>query len=158
MDREVPFIFRKGETIMEITIAIKMDDCELGNSKNKQKETDRGVKPSVSQYAKVFDDSSAMYEEKPEYNWMFLRAEELYMTGLLKARGHLFLNEVYDRLGFARTEAGQVVGWIYDEVNPSGDNYVDFGLDNECNASFLKGESNSALLDFNVDGVILGKM
>ena len=51
-----------------------------------------------------------------------------------------------------RSEAGQVVGWVYDKNNPVGDNCVDFGLREEYNKGFIKGHRYDALLDFNVDG------
>ena len=62
-------------------------------------------------------------------------------------------------LGMARSKAGQVVGWIYDEKNPMGDNYVDFGiydLHDDAKRRFVNGYERSILLDFNVDGNILG--
>jgi hypothetical protein len=59
-------------------------------------------------------------------------------------------------LGIPRTEAGQLVGWIYDEECPNGDNYVDFGIfDNRTpNRNFVNGYERTILLDFNVDGPI----
>ena len=65
---------------------------------------------------------------------------------------------MYDLLGIQRTSAGQVVGWIYDESNPIGDNYVDFGiydLHDEAKRNFVNGYERTILLDFNVDGDIL---
>lgn len=60
--------------------------------------------------------------------------------------------------GFPRTKAGQIVGWIYDENNPKGDNFVDFGiynLNNQSAKDFINGWENSIWLDFNVQGNIL---
>lgn len=38
--------------------------------------------------------------------------------GLLKTRGYLFLNEIYQGLGFPLTKQGAMFGWIYrDEDN-----------------------------------------
>ena len=113
---------------------------------------------NISEYAKFFDEwNSAEHNKDPEYNLMFLRRQQDYANELLKSRGHLFLNEVYDMLGIQRTQAGQVVGWIYDEKNPNGDNYVDFGiynLDDERKRAFVNGLERNILLDFNVDGPI----
>ena len=65
-------------------------------------------------------------------------------------------------LGFPRTKAGQVVGWVYDEKHTVGDNFVDFGLFNDINderkQAFVNGYERSVLLDFNVDGPILDLM
>ena len=111
-----------------------------------------------SDYAKIWDCGSAGWTKDPEYNLMFLKNQQRYANDKLRMNGHLFLNEVYDLLGIPRTKAGNVVGWIYDEKNPNGDNYVDFNIynpDNPANARFVNGEERSIVLDFNVDGPIL---
>lgn len=111
----------------------------------------------ISEYARFFDESSPYWTKDPEYNLMFLRRQQDYANDLLKSRGHVFLNEVYDMLGFQRAQCGQVVGWIYDEKNPNGDNYIDFGIydmDNERKRAFVNGFERNILLDFNVDGVV----
>ena len=110
-----------------------------------------------SDYARFFDAASQSFEKDPEYNLMFLRRQQDYANDLLKSRGHLFLNEVYDLLDIPRTKAGQVVGWIYDpKNNTKGDNYVDFGIykNNSAHRRFVNGLEYNILLDFNVDGVI----
>ena len=94
---------------------------------------------------------------------MFLKSEQNYANDRLKARGYLFLNEVYERLGIPPTKAGQIVGWVYDPNNPNhnGDNYVDFGLYNihkEKTRDFVNGYEEVILLDFNVDGPILDRI
>lgn len=109
-------------------------------------------------YAKFFDDGCTGWTKNPEYNLMFLKDQERYANDLLRSKGHLFLNEVYDMLGIPRTQAGQIVGWIYDEKHPVGDNFVDFGIFNmysEANRNFVNGYEKTILLDFNVDGDIL---
>lgn len=111
-----------------------------------------------SDYAKFFDDGCTGWSKDPEFNLMFLKDQQRYANDLLKSKGHLFLNEVYDMLGIQRTQAGQIVGWIYDEKHPVGDNYVDFGIYNvynEANRNFVNGYERTILLDFNVDGDIL---
>lgn len=110
-----------------------------------------------SDYARFFDAASTSFEKDPEYNLMFLRRQQDYANELLKSRGHLFLNEVYDLLDIPRTKAGQIVGWIYDpKNNTKGDNYVDFGIykNNSAHRRFVNGLEYNILLDFNVDGVI----
>ena len=89
---------------------------------------------------------------------MFLRHQQNYANDILKNRGYLFLNEVYDMLGFPRTKYGQIVGWVYDEKNSNGDNFVDFGIydkDNPEKRKFVNGYETAIWLDFNVDGNIL---
>ena len=138
---------------MEITITIKIDDQELLNSKNEKKQKD--VANNVSSYARVFDKDCDMWEPIHEYNRVFLATQQLKANALLKNRGYLFLNEVYEMLGVPKSKAGQIVGWVYDEKNPNGDNYVDFGIYDDRNKDFVNGNKKTALLDFNVDGNIL---
>ena len=127
------------------------------------KETEYYIDPeanpldNISEYARFFDAASENFAKDPEYNMMFLRRQQDYANEMLKSRGHLFLNEVYDLLDIPRSKAGQVVGWVYDKNgNTKGDNYVDFGLyrNDQGTRRFVNGLEYNILLDFNVDGVI----
>lgn len=109
----------------------------------------------VSPYARWFDEKCSGYCNCSESNRYFLMYQQNYATEKLRHRGYLFLNEVYDMLGIPRTKAGDVVGWVYDERNPVGDNFVDFGIYEDYNAEFINGYTDKVLLDFNVDGNIL---
>lgn len=116
-----------------------------------------------STYARFFDDGCIGWDDDAEYNLMYLRRQQDYANDLLKQKGHLFLNEVYDMFGIPRTRAGQVVGWVYDkngETGNRGDNYVDFGiydLNDEDKRRFVNGKEKVILLDFNVDGEIINR-
>lgn len=115
----------------------------------------------VSDFARIFDDGNIGWEKDAEHNLAFLKMQQNYANDILKTRGYLFLNEVYDMLGFNRTKAGQVVGWYYDEKNPTGDNFVDFGIyrgESPAVRAFVNGDERSILLDFNVDGEILNRV
>ena len=141
------------------------------NGKNVKKTID--VMDSVntaSDYARYFNDSCSGWVNDPELNLMFLKSQQQYANDLLQAKGYLFLNEVYKMLGLPETKAGCVVGWRYDINNPTGDNYVDFGIydvningyssDYHCDTiseervDFVNGYIPTILLDFNVDGNI----
>lgn len=109
----------------------------------------------VSEYARFFDETCTGWDRDAEYNLVFLKHQQEWANDRLKKQGYLFLNEVYEMLGIQKTKAGQVVGWVYDEKNPIGDNFVDFGiydLYKEQNRLFVNGYEKSILLDFNVDG------
>lgn len=155
MDRELRYNIKTQE-IKETVV-----DEETGKKKT-VKSTVSVVDPNTySDYARFFDEYCAGWTKDAEYNLMFLRQQQNYANELLKSRGHLFLNEVYDMLGIDRTKAGNIVGWVYDEEHPVGDNFVDFGiyvLDNEKARDFVNGRERSILLDFNVDGDILSLM
>lgn len=114
-----------------------------------------------SMYARFYDDGCIGWEKDAEHNLFFLKRQQNYANDLLKAQGWLYLNDVYKMLGITPTRAGQVVGWIYDEVNPVGDNFVDFGIWNKNDPEarrFVNGKERVILLDFNVDGNILDLM
>ena len=114
-----------------------------------------------SEYARFFDELSSYYEKDSEYNLMFLRKQQRYANDLLRSKGRLFLNEVYDMLDIPRTKAGQVVGWVYDPDNPNVDNYVSFGIydvDKQTCRQFVNGVERAILLDFNVDGNVWESM
>lgn len=112
--------------------------------------------PSI--YAKLFDEHSSSWNNDPTYNLVFLRAVQQMLTDRLRAKGHLFLNEVYDDLGLDRTPAGQIVGWVLGE----GDDFVDFGIFNQEmepeHLAFFQGRENAIWLDFNVVGPVYEKI
>ena len=112
-----------------------------------------------SEYARFYDSGCDSWQKDSEHNLWYLKQQQNYANEKLKAQGYLFLNDVYDMLGIPRSQAGQIVGWIYDDKNPNheGDNYVDFGiydLHREKNRDFVNGYESVILLDFNVDGNI----
>lgn len=116
---------------------------------------------AYSDYARVFDDGCTGWTKDPEYNFLFLKQQMNWANEKLKARGHLYLNEVYDMLGIPRSKAGNRVGWIYDEKNPVGDNFVDFGIFDTNRMKvrdFINGYERTIILDFNVDGDIWSLM
>jgi len=112
------------------------------------------TKPAgASIYARFFDETCSSWEPNPLHNQLFVQCQQNYANDLLRARGHVFLNEVYDMLGLSRTPAGAIVGWV-----KSDDNYIDFGVFREGyqyqGTRFVVGDERSILLDFNVDGPI----
>ena len=128
-------------------------DPETGKTKKvKKKIYINGEEVSV--YAKFFDESCRAWTKDPTANLCFLKAVQEQCNRRLQADGFLFLNDVYDDLGFNRTSAGAVTGWIVG----LGDSYVDFGLYEIRNRDFINCEERTVLLDFNVDGVIVDKI
>ena len=106
---------------------------------------------TYSQYAKNFDDYCHGWTKDQKYNFMYLKRIETYCNDLLFKRGYLFLRDVYEMLGISITKESCIVGWIYEEHNTIGDNYVKFIYDeNE--------KSNSIRIDFNVDGDIINRL
>lgn len=155
------------EVEKEIRYGIKAEKVEKtvidenGNEVTVEEEV-KVMDPNLySDYARFFDEASPYWQKDPEYNLMFLKAQQQYANDLLKARGRLFLNEVYEMLGIEKSKAGQIVGWVYDPVNPVGDNFVDFGIydmSKERVRAFVNGYEPNILLDFNVDGNVWDAM
>lgn len=115
-------------------------------------------KTDYSIYARFFDELCSSWQSVPEYNLIFLKCQQNFANDMLKARGHIFLNEVYDMLDIPRSKEGSVVGWVW---QGDGDNYVDFGVWDGLNQKaidFVNGREGAILLDFNVDGVIYDKI
>lgn len=142
-----------------------------GNEIDRVREDVKIVDPNeLSMYSKYFDETSLNWNRNPEYNMVFLKCTQSHVNDLLHARGHVFLNEVYDMLGVKRTQAGSVVGWVMS----AGDDFIDFGIfdqdvsgyrDIDVNDTvaeerrdFVNGRTPNVLLDFNVAGVVWNKI
>lgn len=138
--------------------AKKFEEIEIDPETGKEKKVKKTVMvadPNLqSDYAVYFDSKSRNYETNPDYNRMFLKAQQAFANDKLQTRGHLFLNEVLDDLDLPRTPAGQIVGWTKD--GPDG--YVNFRIV-EVERETEDGRHEPALLlDFNVEGNIWEKM
>ena len=138
--------------------AKKFEEIEIDPETGKEKKVKKTVMvadPNLqSDYAVYFDSKSRNYETNPDYNRMFLKAQQAFANDKLQTRGHLFLNEVLDDLDLPRTSAGQIVGWTKD--GPDG--YVNFRIV-EVERETEDGRHEPALLlDFNVEGNIWEKM
>ena len=138
--------------------AKKFEEIEVDPETGKEmkvKKTVMVADPNLqSDYAVYFDSKSRNYETNPDYNRMFLKAQQAFANDKLQTRGHLFLNEVLDDLDLPRTPAGQIVGWTKD--GPDG--YVNFRIV-EVERETEDGRHEPALLlDFNVEGNIWEKM
>lgn len=90
---------------MEITISIK-DGTE---------EKTYVITGSCRRQTRVFGKNNQYYDSSLEANRMFLLVRERYANDLLKHKGRVFLNEIYDMLGFSRTHFGNLVGWADDD-------------------------------------------
>lgn len=127
---------------------------------NEKKMVTRVAPGEPSIYARFFDRTCGSWSKEPEYNLIFLKAQQNWANDLLHARGHVFLNDVYDMLGMERSKAGAVVGWLLTR-NGSTDNFISFGVfegKSDKARDFVNGFEGSILLDFNVDGVIYDKL
>lgn len=136
-------------------IRLRTEESEVKQEDGKTKKAKTVTGDSPSMYARFFDESNRNYQSEGQLNRMFLSNQQNFANDLLRARGHILLNDVYDMLGIERTSAGAVVGWV---INDDGtDNFVDFGIFNSDvleKRMFVNGEESAILLDFNVNGVV----
>lgn len=133
-------IVEEGENGHEVKTVTRIDGSPRGSSI----------------YARVFDELNPNWKPMPEYNRLFLQAQQAYANNQLQSRGHVFLNDVYDSLKMPRSKEGSVVGWL----KGHGDDFVDFGLFDDDNQvkDFMRGEEGAVWLDFNVVGNIWDKI
>lgn len=77
----------------------------------------------ATQKPRVFNGTAREWTSNPDLNQLFLLSTEVSFNHRLRARGHVFLNEVYDALGFSRTTLGTTLGWFW-----PAETVIDFGL------------------------------
>ena len=147
--------FRYGTTYEELPV------YDENGKKTKEKEqvekTETGMVIPNDDSCRFFDSSNPNWDKNPTFSMMWLRGQQNILNDILHTRGHVFLNEVYDALGFPHTPQGAVLGWIDGE----GDNCIDFGLYDQNKESvrrFVNGVDNVIMLEFNHDGVIWDKI
>lgn len=128
-----------------------------------EKTVEKTVAAEGYEYAttdRFFDESSTRYSRDTLHNMSFLKSVQGVMNMKLVADRVVFLNDVYEELGFEKTQEGYQIGWIYDRNNDACDNCVDFGLpfgDRDWeNEAVEKGE-HSFLLHFNCKKLIWSK-
>lgn len=160
LDKELKYNLKKKD-IEETVIDENGKEKTVRKTVDVVDTTDKNGLDGVSEYAKFYDDGCLGWTKDPELNLLFLRQQQDAANFRLRDKGYLFLNEVYDMLGIKRTQAGQIVGWIYDKDNPVGDNEIDFGIYDTHrpeNRDFVNGYERTILLDFNVDGPIINSL
>lgn len=147
--------FRYGTTYEELPV------YDENGKKTKEKEqvekTETEMVVPNDDTCRFFDSSNPNWDKNPTFSMMWLRGQQNILNDILHTRGHVFLNEVYDALGFPHTPQGAVLGWIDGE----GDNCIEFGLydpNKESVRRFVNGVDNVIMLEFNHDGVIWDKI
>lgn len=149
--------FRYGTEYGEETIIDVNDDGKKTKTKVETENIDSSKIIPDDDCCRFFDSSNPNWDKNPTFSMMWLRGQENILNDLLHVRGHVFLNEVYDALGFPHTPQGAVLGWLDGE----GDDCIDFGLhdpNKESVRRFVNGTDNTILLEFNHDGVILNRI
>lgn len=152
--KDVDFMLKNG--LEKQIVANQVVDPETGEVKETKEEVLTYDGDKLSQYARVFDEvGSTQWTPSADHNRAFLLMEQNYFNERIRTRGYIFLNEVYERLGFRPTKAGSVVGWVYQNADYEGIDFGIFTAHTQKAAEFLEGTEPSIILDFNVQGDIL---
>lgn len=114
---------------------------------------------SRNPYSRVFE-QGASSEWVPDLgmNKMLVSQQQRFAQQRLAMQGYLYLNDVYQALGFAPSDIGQVVGWKVQTL-PDGTKsipLVDFGLDKPMPDDWKYSQEKAIFLDFNCQGLIVG--
>ena len=110
---------------------------------------------AISDYSRFFQMGCKGFDASSgRYNLLYLKGIQAMFNNKLIADGYVMLNDVYRELGFDTIPEGWSIGWVYDESNPIGDNYIDFGLYEARNKNqrAVNDWEPVILMDFNVDG------
>ena len=110
---------------------------------------------AISDYSRFFQMGCKGFDASSgRYNLLYLKGIQAMFNNKLIADGYVMLNDVYRELGFDTIPEGWSIGWVYDEENPIGGNYIDFGLYEARNKNqrAVNDWEPVILMDFNVDG------
>jgi len=110
-------------------------------------------------YARVFEQGESSQWTRDHYtNTMFIANQQRFAQELLGRRGHLFLWEVYEALGFEPNDISRVTGWKVRKLADGTKDIpvVDFGLDKEMPEDWKVNSNGGIFLDINCQGLIVG--
>jgi hypothetical protein len=129
---------------MKIKIEQSMNTSKLGRGFLKKYKPDLYSREDnvMSKYAKPLSNYDMPFQK--ENTVIYLNYEECYFNDCCRFRGHIFLNELYDRLNMSRTKEGQVMGWFWNKER-DGMNPVELTM-------YIDG--HDVFVDFNIEGNI----
>lgn len=151
LDKELKYNIKSKE--VEETV-VDENGKEKTVKKTVQTVEEKKYNKQYSEYAVIYDDGCTAWTKSAEKNKVFLLQLQQHMNDRLQARGHVLLNEIYDALGVASTQAGCVMGWVYKPKDPGYASYIDFGLHDVCregSRDFVNGRERVVIIDPNVD-------
>lgn len=144
---------------------VKADFYEEGeDGKVKKVKKEVKVRKGCSDpYIKLFDEcNSTEWRKNRGFNIDFIQCQEAFFNRKLRLEGHVFLNEVYEALGFGYDPIGQFTGWI---LGGDGDDNIVFEVEEtydweeiESAKEEKRNPEPSFWITFNVDGEIWDKI
>lgn len=146
------------------TVKEKIVD-ENGKKKTVTKEVVKDYDGNM--FTAVFHEGNLGFERDALHNKFVIDSTVQMLNQRLQSRyrkGHpgiMSYNEARKAFGFRPVPHGQIWGWVYDEENPVGDNYISVGMLEDIDsakANFINGEEYAVVLNFNCDSNILKYM
>lgn len=144
----------------------KKVDEKKGDEESPENKT--ALKTAPNGFSVMYAENQRGWDRDAHLNLAYLLAQQSYLNEVLKAKGYLFLSEVYETLGFgvdylgeARIRASHVLGWIYDPSDKTRDSYISFGLTDGHSMvkpnvyNQVKANEPNFFLEFNYDGDIM---
>lgn len=137
---------------------------EVVNEKGKKKTVKKTVE--VVDPETMMDDFTAFFTSFTTNEWsgsMLTNRTKInqvakWATERLEREKRLFINDVLRDLGLPTRASGQFVGWVYDEKNPIGDNYVNINIEESTFKNPKTGQLEPGfILEFNADGNVIEK-
>lgn len=110
-------------------------------------------------YNRVFcQETSSKWQNDLGANKHFIACQQRFAQQILNRQGYLYLSEVYDSLGIARSDVSQVCGWKITTLPDGTRNVpvVDFGLDLPIPDDWKYNQERAVFLNFNCQGPIVG--
>lgn len=142
---EVPILDKNGVPKVDK----KTGEVKTKSLKSKCIATAQGDDP----WARMFEQGSSIeWEEDPQMNYVKLIQRQDYLNQRLRARGFLFMNDVYEALGYPATAAGQDYGYVY---TTDCQDFIDFGLNKRATDDLNCEDTRLDLLDFGNNSILL---
>lgn len=124
----------------------------------KEKTETKLLPGTVSPYARYFDANNDNWKNNMDLNMMFIRGAEHWAKQRLHIKGYLFLNDLYQHLGFPPTPEGQIVGWWDDPSTGDADVHIMVHEGVRALSDGNGGYVHAILIDPNVDGPIYERL
>lgn len=151
--------FKYGTTLGEKVDTIVGEDGKKTKVKTLEQFVDGDPKKiEDAGYARVFDVRCPSWCNNDDYNMMFIKSKQDWFNLLLSRDGTVFLNDVYQELGFPKTKAGQMVGWCNKGGNMNRDGVIIFKMEKIRSDHYSPNEASAFIVDFNVDGVVFDQL
>ena len=102
---------------------------EAEKAEEEPKEEKKTYYHHLSPFERIFEEgSSVKWDPNKFYTENFLKTQQNYLNDILEIQGHVFVNDIWDALGFPRTSEGCIYGYLKEDGKK-----IDLGLNDKTN-------------------------